>query len=596
MTAVLAAERLSFIYPATAAARAPAPVIVDLSCEVHAGEWVVLLGATGSGKSTLCSILLGLIPEMTGGSLSGRIILASGQSIGYVFQDAEAQLFNMTVEDEVAFGLETSGLSRAAMQLRVREWLAWARLDGLGARAPWQLSGGQKKRLALASVLAMSPSVLVLDEPTAGLDPQGVSEVCESLNDLRRRGQHTLLIATSDVELSTRYADRVLVLEAGRIAQAGPLQRLWSIADAPAMHVGVPQIVALAHQLQAEGGEAGFVTLDEAAATLALAGSAMQRFTPATSDAIAPAVDHAPMEYASADTFATSPASPQQAGNQSPGLSLSPPAIAVESISFRYLEAGYALRDVSFTVQGGSFVAIVGANGSGKTTLAKHLNGLLRPERGRVLVDGADIARRTTAQLAQRVGYVFQNPDHQLFAASVCEELAFGLHNLALPKDVIPQRIAGALAAFDLEPLAEMPPATLGYGARRLVTLAAIWAMAPAVWVMDEPTTGLDARHADRVLRAARDAQARGATIIFISHDIPRVAAHAERVLVMRNGSVIADAAPREIFGDAALLRAARLSAPPVTELARRLGWSAAPLTVDEWLLLYHPSAQKPAQ
>jgi energy-coupling factor transport system ATP-binding protein len=276
-------------------------------------------------------------------------------------------------------------------------------------------------------------------------------------------------------------------------------------------------------------------------------------------------------------------------------FTLSSSAIAVESVSFCYPEADYALRDVSFTVPSGSFVAIVGANGSGKTTLAKHLNGLLRPERGRVLVDGEDIAKRATAQLAHRVGYVFQNPDHQLFAASVREELAFGLQNLALPKDVIPPRIAEALAAFDLEPLAEQPPATLGYGARRLVTLAAIWAMAPAVWVMDEPTTGLDARHADRVLRAACDAQARGATIIFISHDIPRVAAHAERVLVMRDGTLLADAAPREIFGDAALLRAARLTAPPVTELAHRLGWPAAPLTVDEWLTLYNPSTPKTA-
>jgi energy-coupling factor transport system ATP-binding protein len=209
-----------------------------------------------------------------------------------------------------------------------------------------------------------------------------------------------------------------------------------------------------------------------------------------------------------------------------------------------------------------------------------------------VLLSGEDIAKRTTAQLAHQVGYVFQNPDHQLFAATVREEILFGLQNLALPAETQQHRLADALAAFDLESLAEMPPATLGYGARRLVTLAAIWAMSPEVWVMDEPTTGLDARHADRVLQSACEAQARGATIILISHDVPRVAANAQRVLVMREGSLLADAAPRDIFWDTALLREARLSAPPITELAHRLGWSVSPLTVDEWLA-HDPSTRQ---
>jgi energy-coupling factor transporter ATP-binding protein EcfA2 len=476
-----------------------------------------------------------------------------------VFQDAEAQLFNMTVEDEVAFGLETSGQTRAEMQARVRQWLAWARLDGMGARSPWQLSGGQKKRLALASVLAMSPSVLVLDEPTAGLDPQGVLEVCDALNDLRSRGEHTLLIATSDVELSTRYADRVLVLENGRIAQSGAMRAVWSLTGSRATVVGVPQIVRLAHALRERTEPADFVTLDEAAC--ALSGAAWRE----------PAGDVAAAASGGAAADDT---------------------VTVEGLWFRYPEAEYVLRDVSFAVARGTFVAIVGANGSGKTTLAKQLNGLLRPDRGRVLLAGADIARRTTAELAHSVGYVFQNPDHQLFAASVREELAFGLQNLGFDKPEVAARVAETLATFDLAPVAGMPPATLGYGARRLVTLAAVWAMRPSIWVMDEPTTGLDARHADLVLRTAREAQAQGATIILISHDIPRVAANADRVLVMRDGRLIGDAPPPQVFASGALLREARLSAPPVTELARRLGWPGAPLTVEAWLEQYLPGVK----
>ena len=235
---------------------------------------------------------------------------------------------------------------------------------------------------------------------------------------------------------------------------------------------------------------------------------------------------------------------------------------------------------MSLSLARGSFVAIVGANGSGKTTLAKHANGLLRPARGRVLLEGADIAPEPTARLARRVGYVFQNPDQQIFSASVRDELAFGVRNLNVSD--ADARVTRALEEFGLQDVADESPAVLGYGTRRLLTLAAVWAMQPSLWILDEPTTALDARHADRVLQVARAAQQAGATVVLISHDLARVAESAERVVVMSDGQVIGVGATREVFANAALLSRARLGPPPLTALAQRLAWPVTPLTVAE--------------
>ncbi|MBI5876950.1 MAG: ATP-binding cassette domain-containing protein [Chloroflexi bacterium] len=541
------AAQLTFAYPRLPCDPGERVVLRDVHLSIEPGAWVAILGATGSGKTTLCWALAGLAPAMTGGRLDGQLHVADGQSIGFVFQDADAQLFNMTAADEIAFGLETAAMPRAAMQARVEEWLAWARLDGLGERAPWQLSGGQKKRLALASVLALAPSIVVLDDPTAGLDPAGAQEVVESLNTLRRAEQHSVIIATADAELAARYADRLLVMDAGRIVVEGTPSEVFRERDTlDALGIGLPQIAELAHALRARGCDASFLTCDEAAQAL-----------------------HG--------------ARPHNAPAPRPAPAQTAPLITFDDVQFRYPDAGDALRGISFSIGRGEFVALLGANGSGKSTLAKHVNGLLRPTAGRVLLDGADIAHTPTGQLARRVGYVFQNPDHQIFAATVREEIAFGLHNIGMSATQAHERTQAALETFDLRALAETPPAVLNYGARRLVTLAATWAMQPEIWVLDEPTTGLDAKHADLVMQHARTAWQAGATIILISHDMARVAAYAGRVIVLSEGRIVADGPTRDVLADAATLAPARLLPPPVLALAQRLGWTAAPLTVAEF-------------
>jgi energy-coupling factor transporter ATP-binding protein EcfA2 len=214
-------------------------------------------------------VLAGLAPQLTGGSLSGSLTKTDGHSIGLLFQDADAQLFNMTAADEIAFGLETGGLSRAQMHERVQYWLRWAGLEGMDARAPWRLSGGQKKRLALAAVLAQSPNIIILDDPTASLDPLGAEEVLETLNTLRKGGQHALCLTTSDPELALRYADRVLLMEAGQIVLEGSPREIAQQSERlRAVGVGAPQLVELAQALTAGGRPYDFISLDDATEAL----------------------------------------------------------------------------------------------------------------------------------------------------------------------------------------------------------------------------------------------------------------------------------------------------------------------------------------
>ena len=237
-------------------------------------------------------------------------------------------------------------------------------------------------------------------------------------------------------------------------------------------------------------------------------------------------------------------------------------------------------------IPAGQFVALVGANGSGKTTLARHIIGLLRPAAGRVLVDGRETASLSVAELARQVGYLFQHPERQIFASAVWDEVAFGPRNLGLDADAVATRVGAALARFELTALAQAPPAVLSYALRRLVTLASVAAMEPAVLVLDEPTVGLDAPGWATTLAWCREVHRAGRTVLLITHDM-EVAALAERVVVLEGGRVIADGAPAAIFARPELLAQASLEPPPVAALAQRLGLPPTVLDVPAFLALY---------
>jgi len=266
------------------------------------------------------------------------------------------------------------------------------------------------------------------------------------------------------------------------------------------------------------------------------------------------------------------------------------PIIAAEGVWFTYLDGDWVLRDVNLRIEAGEYVAIIGPNGAGKTTLAKQFNGLLLPTRGQVRVQGRETASLRPRELARAVGYAFQNPDHQIFAATTREEIAFGPRNLGLSEAEVRARADDALARFGLNDVADAPPALLSFGLRRKVALAAVYAMRPQALILDEPTGGLDRASIREVMNVVADLHAEGHTVILITHDMELVAEQAERVILLHAGQVLLDTTPREAFVQSERLRAAGLTPPQITRLAQRLAphdFPADLLTVEEFVAAY---------
>jgi energy-coupling factor transport system ATP-binding protein len=563
-------EAISVTYPGRRT-----PSLDDVSLEAGPGERLGVAGRTGAGKSTVALVAAGFVPRVVRAAVRGRLLVGgelqptSGDArslagrVGIIFSTPANQLSasKLSVREELAFGLENLALPRAEMDARIDDALERLDVVHLADREPFSLSGGEQQRVAIASMVAMGNDILVLDEPTAQLDPAGALAVARLLADLAARG--AAIVCAEQQTAILGGLDRCLLLDAGRaVVTAAPGAALAS-ASLTAIGLTAPAIVRLAEALGVDPHDA----FDEGAILLALG----QR----TSASAASAGHHAP-----AATL-----HPTIEPGWQPLADRTVPLIEVEALAHRY-GAIEAVRDVSLTIAPGERVAIVGRNGSGKTTLAKHLVGLLRPAAGVIRIDGRDIAGDAIHEVARTVGFVFQDPDAQLFARSIEREVAFGPRNLGLDPARTAALVGDALAAVGLEGDRATNPYDLDVSGRKLVALASILAMDPSVLVLDEPTTGQDWPGVARV-GAIVDAMAgAGRTVVAITHDMEFAAAHFERIVVMRAGSVIADGSPATVFAPAnhALLESTGLLPPVTARLAARLGWSTAPLSVEALL------------
>jgi len=560
---VIRLEGVSFRYRA-----APEPALSDVTCHIRPGELVGLLGRSGSGRSTLASTLNGTIPHLVRGDLRGRISIA-GQDIqglrprdltdrvGFLFQDFEAQLFSTNVALEVAFGPENLGVPRAEIARRVDRCLRLVRLEVLRHKAPAGLSGGQKQRLALASVLALEPQVLVLDEPTSDLDPAGRRDLWEAIRRLREERALTLLVIDPETD-EMGWADRLIVLDRGRVALSGTPAELWSEAD---------RLDAL--------GVKGF-TLARLAAALGLAG----RWQDA--DAAAAAIRAAGWRVANGTADRLRRADAERADGEA--------LLEVEGLTHRYPDGTEALSGVSCAIRRGEFVAILGQNGSGKTTLVKHLNGILTPTAGDIRLSGQSLRRQLLARLIRHVGLVFQNPDHQIFAERIRDEVAFGPRLQGLAEGEIARRVEEALEAVGLAGAGDLDPFVLTKGGRQRVAVASTLATKTEVIILDEPTTGLDHRELLGMMALIQRLNRAGHTILMITHAMAVAAAYARRVILMRNGRIVRDGPTREIFGDEPGLFDLGLTPPPVVQVGNRLGVPA--LTLEELVGSLVPAAE----
>jgi energy-coupling factor transport system ATP-binding protein len=543
------------------------PALRAVSFVQNAGEMVGVMGASGAGKSTLAKCLNRIIPEFEDGDFHGAIRIA-GESIehlrvcdlapkvGMVFQDFESQLFSTNVAHEVAFAMEQVGMDRAEMDRRIRPALEAVGLRGFEPRDPMSLSGGEKQRLAIASVLALRPSVIVLDEPTTDLDPEGRAEVFELIKKLRAQGLSLIVIEHESEEL--RAADRIVVLREGEIAADGSPSEVFARTELlTACGVRPP---GLGHAFELLGIDAQPKSVDQAYEVIV---RAYPGVVASTYDSIA---------------RSRAPDKPQAAENAIVG----PAFIGIENVSYSYAGGPRVLDSIDLKVDAGEFLAIVGQNGSGKTTLAKHIVGLLQPATGRVTIDGKDRAQMRPAETAREVAYVFQNPDHQIFAATVEDEVAFGPRNFGLPVDEIKRRCDEALEAVGLQNERQSDPFLLSKGERQRLAVASVLVLRPRMLILDEPTTGLDYREQLRMMALVRDLNRAGIAIVIITHTPWLVAEYARRVVLMRKGAKIFDGGVREFFMQDELLRSSSFRAPEITELSRRFGTLA--LTTDEFV------------
>jgi energy-coupling factor transporter ATP-binding protein EcfA2 len=447
------------------------------------------------------------------------------------------------------------------MQERIAWALSLVGMAHLRQRSPFQLSGGQKQRVAIAAMLAMRPQILVLDEPTANLDPVGKREVFTAVQSLRQQHNMTIIMVSHESEQIAEFADRVVVLHEGKIVLDGtPTAVFPQLATMPHIGLAIPQVTQLAHTLNLQHDtNYAFVHLEEAVQILKRKGAGEQGSRGELRNTQY-AIHHTP---------------------QSPISNLQS-LVSIKNLHFNY-DTTPALQGVSAEIGAGELVAIIGQNGSGKTTLAKHLNGLLRPSQGHIHLFGENISGRAVGQLARSVGYVFQNPDHQIFSPTVREEIAVGPRNLGLDEATIHQRVENSLAQFGLLPYADEQPALLSFGLRRKVSVAAVVAMDTPILVLDEPTTGLDWRSATELMAIVDELVANGRTVLLITHDMRLVADYVPRCLVMQDGRLLADGPTRHIFQQDHILYQAQLHRPQITELAHRLGQQGTILTVDEF-------------
>jgi energy-coupling factor transporter ATP-binding protein EcfA2 len=527
------------------------PALAGVDLAIKPAEFVVILGPSGAGKSTLCYTFNGLVPKFLRGELTGSVTLfgrsssdqkvnALSEQVGLVFQDFESQLFSTNVELEVAFAPENFGVERAEIARRVRECLATVGLTGLERREPATLSGGQKQRLAIASVLSLQPSMIVMDEPTTDLDPLGKEGVFAVSRRLRAQGL-TMVIAEHETE-EAAVADRVVVLSEGRVVADGtPAEVL--IRTRWLEELGVQPLGAA--QLTAHLGLPPALSVEAATESLAGAG---YRVDPG-----------ALASLERADAQRTTAATPE-------------PVIEVRALQHRYPNGLVALHGADLVINRGEFVAMVGQNGSGKTTLIKHFNGLLMPSAGQVLVNGQPSAGQTVLELGRTVGYVFQNPDHQIFAETVFDEVAFGPRNHGAPPDAVKLHVTEALAAVGLEGREAEDPFSLTKGERQRVAVASILATRPQVIILDEPTTGLDYKEQRNMMDLVRRLNEAGHTVVCVTHTMWVVAEYAHRTVVVKDGRIWMDGPTRQVMAREAELVQASLKPPQLVRISNRLG------------------------
>ena len=558
---------LCYTYPG-----ASEPVLRDINLEIGRGEFILLTGPSGCGKTTFCRCLNGLIPHFYNGEMKGTIKIDGlltnehptyelAKHVGLIFQNPDNQIFSLTVEKDIAFGLENLGEPKDKM----REGIDWSTnqvgISSLRERGTHELSGGQKQRLTIASVLAMHPDVIVMDEPTAFLDPVGAEKIFNVLRTLNTEHDITIILIEHRMDLAVKYCNRIIVFNQGQVVSDGSPRDIFTADETRLIGIGIPRMVELGRRLRQKG------------LNLKIPLDANEMY-----EALSPFLQ--PQKLMKIKNNISELNDIVGEYNQSP-------IIQLQEVSYTYSKGVDALKDVSLTINRGEYLAIMGENGAGKTTLVKHFNGLLKPKSGKVFVDNEDVSQKSIATMARKVGLVFQNPDDQLFAEDVEEEISFALRNFGYKEDIVKTRVDWAINLLDIQQYRKSSPFILSGGERKRVALASVLAWNPDVLVLDEPTVGQDYGQKERLKQFLIQLRTQGKTVIIVTHDVEFVANSQPRIVLMAQGRIIDDGPAKQIMTNKKSLDECSVAPPEVTKLFTKLKQNSFPgdvLDVDEAL------------
>ena len=540
----------------------------EVNLDIQPGQFVAILGHNGSGKSTLAKHMNAILTPTEGTMWVNGIdtkneddVWNVRQSAGMVFQNPDNQIIGTVVEEDVGFGPENLGVPTEEIWRRVEDSLSAVGMIEYRHHSPNKLSGGQKQRVAIAGVVAMRPKCIVLDEPTAMLDPVGRKEVLRTVEELRKRENITVILITHYME-EVIGADHVIVMDKGHIVLQGTAREVFGQVELLKQYrLDVPQVTLLAYELKKKGYQIpdGILTIDELMEAL------KQCKNPEAKTQVI------------------------KEKNRTSKVEEQEPILKINNVNYIYSPGNayekHALKDINLDIYEGEFVGIIGHTGSGKSTLIQHLNGLIKATNGEIYFKGENIyaEQYNLRQLRNNVGLVFQYPEHQLFEMDVLTDVCFGPKNQGLSEEESKTRALEALQLVGLpEKYYTASPFELSGGQKRRVAIAGVLAMKPKVLVLDEPTAGLDPKGRDEILNQIAYLQKEGKlTVVLVSHSMEDIAKYVDRIVVMNRGCKMLDGEPKEVFAHYKELEKVGLAAPQVTYMMHEMSKAGFPVDVE---------------
>ena len=540
------------------------PTLTDINLEIYPGERVLIAGPSGSGKSTLAGCINGLNPFSNPGACTGTLtvdgvdaphssLFELSAHVGTVLQDPDGQFIGLTVGEDIAFALENSCTPQDEMHAITRHAAELVGIENHLGYAPHELSGGQKQRVSLAGVMVDQVKILLFDEPLANLDPATGKQAIELIDEIQKKTDTTVLIIEHRLEdVLWRNVDRIVLVNGGTI-----------LADLRPDEL-------LSGSLLAENGirEPLYVT------ALRYVGVNI------TPDKHPAHVDSLVLDDADTQklrdwfTARPRPAAPPERE----------PLLEVKGLSFGYQKGQQTLRDVSFSIGKGEMVSIVGRNGAGKSTLSKLICGFETPDAGEIFLNGKPLAEENIRRRAQHIGYVMQNPNQMISKTMIYEEVALGLQRSGLTEEQIREKVEATLKVCGLYPFRNWPISALSFGQKKRVTIASVLVLDPELILLDEPTAGQDFRHYTDIMEFLRGLNARGVTVVMITHDMHLMLEYTRRALVFCDGRLIADRTAAAVLCDPALVEQAALKETSLYTLANRCGIAPAQEFVERFI------------